>query len=230
MYGSILFVMQIDIKKILLQKWSDKKLGHFYILKCSTTSWIEDFLLATKASLTSPDILFLSPPKDDENKEYQVEDLTVLFNFLNFKPFELPHRFIVINKSHLMGKKLCNKLLKSLEEPPENLTIFFLCPKTCDFLETIESRAIKINIPSLFPPSDSLLEESPPLLKKGSDEKWEEDVVNFLLKKECLSFEDFKRKGDILEQLQVYETSKTMHNSSQERIFSLLRFLKTSSD
>ncbi len=159
-----------DTHNFLLKKWKQKELAHFYIMKSPEDisldafsffeRWIENFLtsilvedpiiLKTKKQINQiiknghPDILFIKP-KSKQNK-YTWENFNDFFSFLNLKKFELSHRFIFISDIHLISEILCNKLLKSLEEPPSQTTIFFLQTKQIPLLPTISGRAVKIKL------------------------------------------------------------------------------------
>lgn len=149
----------IDIKNILCKKFKNGTLGHLYILKTALeydeaghflTEWVNEFIERSLSRPISslqnhPDILYIS---SDEENTYKISDDNIksFFKFVSFRPFELAHRFIIIENAHLISDIVANKFLISFESPPENVTIFILDPLGKKLLPTIQSRAITINI------------------------------------------------------------------------------------
>ena len=161
-----------DLKEILLKKYRQGSLAHFYILKCSSEQispreflfqWISELLAqiisdSQKISLMQAhgrlksghgDILFIT--KEDSSKNYVQEDFEEFFQFQKFTNLELKQRFIVVENAHLISKLISNKLLKVLEEPQKNTSIIFLLPAGNNCLPTINSRAIQLSIPPSNP-------------------------------------------------------------------------------
>ncbi|MFW5888051.1 MAG: hypothetical protein ACOCUH_04565 [Bacteriovoracia bacterium] len=163
----------VDLKQVLLNKWQQKKLAHFYILEPTSNlpqeildqeldRWVIDFLgsmlkevkmlesleIATKKiiNIGNPDVLLIGRDKE-ASKPYLLEEFEEFFRFLNFATFELPHKFVVIYHGGLIDERLSNKLLKSLEEPGKKTTIFLLNNDRQKLLPTISSRAIKLRLP-----------------------------------------------------------------------------------
>jgi len=155
----------------LIDLWAKDKLAHFYIVQPSPTQenpreftreWIQNFLAQTIASeketslesakskleLGLSDILQIS--KEDEFENYSVSDeqFSEFNKFQNYRPLELKQRFITIDDAHSITTILSNKLLKTLEEPAANTTIFLLDPFRKNILPTISSRAIYLRLPS----------------------------------------------------------------------------------
>lgn len=157
------------LKEALLTKYKKGQLSHFYVVSCPLSSheasefletWINDLLAniikiqrenitIEKAQevlkLGHPDIQFINT----ENKSYTLkgEEFDDFFKFLNFNNHSLPRKFIVVWDAYKISEILANKLLKTLEEPPVDTTIFFVDPLKKEVLPTISSRAIHLNIP-----------------------------------------------------------------------------------
>jgi DNA polymerase III delta prime subunit len=93
-------------------------------------------------NLTHSDILIYETFKVDDAKNLQ-EKITL-------KPLEAPNKMIIFECSEL-SKVVQNKLLKTLEEPPEDSFIFFL-NKGATLLPTVLSRLTKISLKT--PPVD----------------------------------------------------------------------------
>lgn len=74
-----------------------------------------------------------------------VDDIRDIVDSLYLTPFELDKRVYIIHGAESMSEICQNKLLKSLEEPPERVC-FVLC--SCGkLLPTVESRCYKIDLP-----------------------------------------------------------------------------------
>ncbi|PIP90351.1 MAG: hypothetical protein COW01_02780 [Bdellovibrionales bacterium CG12_big_fil_rev_8_21_14_0_65_38_15] len=145
----------------LLARYSKRSLGHFYILNSSSEDylkqWSKDFVLSVlfdqnkdanqnerRFNQGHPDLLWLTPEED----HYKIEnkDFDPLFQAMAHKPLELPWKFIFVEKPQTIGSSYANKLLKTLEEPTDHCTIFFLNAGATPLLSTVESRAIKLNL------------------------------------------------------------------------------------
>ncbi len=187
----------IDLTKVLFDKYKNQKLAHFYILKTSTDvkdakasleDWSKNLLIKiisntkninlTTASnilkIGHSDILWIKKIKgkdkyidlDDENPFRE------LFKLQNYNPIELKQYLVIIEDCQDITLKNSNKLLKILEEPFQQTTIFFLNPTSNFLLPTIESRAITLKIS----PSNSE-KVKPQLLGKKRDLKSMIDLI-----------------------------------------------------
>ena len=137
-----------DFDQQLLGLWQQHHLGHFYIFLDPT--WPGDLekgppfvfmrqVLKQDRPSTHPDVLVTAPPAKGH---YTVEDLEAqgLFNFFDLKSFQGGPRFVVIPQADQLSEVILNKLLKTLENPPPQTTIFFLATHE-HFPATILSRA-----------------------------------------------------------------------------------------
>ncbi|MDC0253513.1 hypothetical protein OAK75_01345 [Bacteriovoracales bacterium] len=165
-------MLNTTLEHILMKKFKEGHLAGFYVLKppflignpdLFLETWITDLLskflgthrgVSEKKAMESlsqghPDILFLR--KKDQKATYiwnkQENDFKDFLKFLYFRPFELPHKFIIFTQAHLIPKDISNKLLKSLEDIPEKTTLFFLLPAQKSLLPTISSRALEVTLP-----------------------------------------------------------------------------------
>ncbi|MBF0301029.1 MAG: hypothetical protein HQK51_20135 [Oligoflexia bacterium] len=130
--------------------------------------------------------------KADLLRPYKLCEFDDFFTFLNLKNFQLPHRFIVIEDAHLMAEELANKLLKSLEDTPEHITIFLLRPSEKELIGTIVSRALKIRCS--LPSSDSNKKIKDKIKDKKKDKKKASEAANDQLNK---FLKEFKESGNI---------------------------------
>ena len=75
-----------------------------------------------------------------------VEEASDIIHKINLKAFEAPYKVVVMWLPERMGPPVANKLLKSIEEPPDN-TVFILASEQRDaLLQTILSRTQMIKV------------------------------------------------------------------------------------
>jgi hypothetical protein len=191
-----------------------------------------------------PDILFIRPKSDRKELNYLIEDFADFFSFLELRPFQLKYRFIIVEEIHLINEIISNKLLKALEEPPKNTSIFFLESIPHEHLATLEGRALHISIPSTppvyeFPKLPSSLKEhlncfwqqnrglQSILDSLKHHPEYEQDLKLLLFHLECKRPEGgFEQKEKTLAYMREAQRSKIFHNSPIERHLLLLEALK----
>jgi len=69
-----------------------------------------------------------------------VNSIRTLVEEINKKPFEGDKKVIIIYNAHKMTVQAQNAFLKTIEEPPKNVTILLLCENLEVILDTIKSR------------------------------------------------------------------------------------------
>lgn len=69
-----------------------------------------------------------------------VNSIRTLIEEINKKPYEGDKKVIIIYDAHKMTAQAQNAFLKTIEEPPKNVTIFLLCENLEAILDTIKSR------------------------------------------------------------------------------------------
>ena len=74
------------------------------------------------------------------NKNILVDAIRELEREANFRPFEAPARFFIIDDADKMNDAASNALLKTLEEPPATSYIFLVTSRPDALLPTIRSR------------------------------------------------------------------------------------------
>lgn len=144
------------IQDILESKYTNNKMAHFYIINPSTTDTSSQLLEWTSqliCKLSSikqqqienhQDILLIKSASDV--KQYPLEDINRVFDFTAYRAVELKKKFLIIEDANKLTTLHSNKLLKTFEEPPVEMIIFLLNPKKTNIINTINSRAIKLNI------------------------------------------------------------------------------------
>lgn len=249
------------LHKILNEKWKSKSLGHFYLVEShqdtfdkaqAINQFVQKFLIDVLVSTgktaavaekilkgkSHPDIFYFG---DEQESSYKVEELNEFFSFNELAPFELKHKFIIFHHAHLLTQIVANKLLKVLEEPNKNTTIFLLNPRGHELLPTIRSRAIKLKLPWVEQPIKLSKDEETVRkvlldLKQGRmgvaeameslkncELETDEEILRVILQEKTQGL-DFAHQRKLLEQIQWMKKSDAYHNSLQERVFSLLEF------
>ncbi|HZK09669.1 MAG TPA: hypothetical protein VFD08_01240 [Clostridia bacterium] len=85
-----------------------------------------------------PDFLFI-----EEKTNIGVEEIKRVLQFVVEKPLYGKRKVLIINDAHKMNAQAQNKLLKTLEEPPDFLTFLFVSSAPGRLLDTIRSRVVE---------------------------------------------------------------------------------------
>lgn len=94
---------------------------------------------------THPDIMKL--PEEDGG--LKVEDSAKILNSVNFFGMEQEKKIYILDKFESATLQMQNKLLKVLEEPPENVYFLLMCKQDNGVINPIKSRCKKLYINSL---------------------------------------------------------------------------------
>ena len=131
------------------------KQAHAYLILCSDRIFLKAFLRAAAAAAVCPqggcfrcgtckriwngtfsDVI--SYPK--EREKILVEDISALTEEAYVRPLEGDRKIFLLNDADKMNAAAQNKLLKTLEEPPEHVTIFLGAANEANVLFTVRSR------------------------------------------------------------------------------------------
>lgn len=96
-------------------------------------------------NLNNPDFLLIEP----EENSLKIEQIREMNKKVLEKPIVSNRKVYIINDSEKMTKEAQNSLLKTLEEPPEYITIILISSNDNMFLNTIKSRCVKITFNKL---------------------------------------------------------------------------------
>jgi DNA polymerase-3 subunit delta' len=96
-------------------------------------------------NLNNPDFLLIEP----EENSLKIEQIREMNKKVLEKPIVSNRKVYIINDSEKMTKEAQNSLLKTLEEPPEYITIILISSNDNMFLNTIKSRCVKITFDKL---------------------------------------------------------------------------------
>ncbi len=100
------------------------------------------------AKLQSENLIFIEPDTSLVKPVIKVEAIRGLLESLSLASWH-GARVVVINDAHTMNAQAANTLLKTLEEPFDNVYFFLIGPDVHQFLPTIRSRAQVLQLHSL---------------------------------------------------------------------------------
>lgn len=215
----------------------EESLDHFLFLffkeffsTCeNSSSFIHSVQDEIKLLTHHPDIFLLGDYKTQKQKAFLVEDIERLSHFLEFKPFQSRRKFVVIRDCSKLNHITSNKLLKILEEPQNDTTIFLTNPHLQNVLPTIHSRAIYLRVPNSSSKSERLKNKE---LKNTGRINWETFLD--LVKKSTLSefldiiLKDKKDKIDFKQTMNdflLWESSQFDHHSDAQTKISILEWM-----
>jgi len=103
-----------------------------------------------------PNVSFLAPRGD--GRLHKIDDLRAMQNEIGLKAMEPGPRLFVLEDAHRMQESQANCLLKTLEEPPADVTLVLLTSRPAALLETVLSRCQRVHFrPLPFEPLKALL-------------------------------------------------------------------------
>jgi DNA polymerase-3 subunit delta' len=105
------------------------------------------------AGRNHPDIIYVQHEKPNT---ISVDDIrTQVNNDITIKPYSSRHKIYIIDEAEKMNIQAQNALLKTIEEPPAYAVILLLSNNADNFLPTITSRCVTLNIKAV--PDDKIL-------------------------------------------------------------------------
>ena len=151
------------VAEILLDHYQKKSMAHFYVIKSSScdqtenneknlNTWTHQLfqkILSGKNIQNHADCLVFQDEDQtifSKEKNYTIEEMEQLNQFLQYKPLSLNYKFILMPSAHLVNELVSNHLLKVLEEPPTFAVFLLINHKNTKLLSTIESRAVNLRI------------------------------------------------------------------------------------
>ena len=93
----------------------------------------------------NPDFKIIEP----DGNNIKIDQIRGIIKSIYEKPIVSNNKVYIVNESNLMTKEAQNSLLKTLEEPPEYVTIILVASNDNMFLPTIKSRCTKITFNKL---------------------------------------------------------------------------------
>jgi DNA polymerase-3 subunit delta' len=98
----------------------------------------EDSVCQRVERLSHPDLTWVRPSGAGEMLVRDVDEAVV--QAVARRPFEARRRVFVLERAHAMNDQAANRLLKTLEEPPDYVVLVLLTDRPGELLETIRSR------------------------------------------------------------------------------------------
>lgn len=154
--------MSLDqTQKILTRKLIQDKLSHLLLIQGNDHqsdqlfSWTQDIVQEYFFNLTqkntsienNADVLIISTEKYLQKKFYDKKIIEEISHFLSHKSLVGNKKFIIIDDLRYLSEIHMNKLLKTFEEPPIEMSLFLLNPKGVKAIQTVKSRAVLIHFP-----------------------------------------------------------------------------------
>lgn len=158
-----MFLKNIEyFKKLILEK----KIFHSYLFNIKVDFFKVNFIYKLSKSLIFDDAKYLECEnidiknelnnnidflliEEDESKKILSEKFLDINDFVTSKPYLYKNKVILIKNIESMSENLQNKLLKLIEEPPNNLYILMISENTSNVIDTIFSRIIEIKLEDL---------------------------------------------------------------------------------
>lgn len=98
-------------------------------------------------NMNNPDVIYITHEKPTV---IGIDEIRSQLNYtVDIKPYKAQHKLYIIDDAQLIGPQGQNALLKTIEEPPEFVTVLFLTTNLSSFLPTILSRCVKIEMKAL---------------------------------------------------------------------------------
>ena len=126
-------------KKIIAKEFAKKILCLEQLNNCKCKSCIEF------DSNNNPDFQLIEP---NEGK-VRIEQIREMQRKVSEKPIISNKKVYIINNADTMTTEAQNCLLKTLEEPPEYITIILICSNEDNLLSTIKSRCTRMHFDSI---------------------------------------------------------------------------------
>lgn len=147
-------ISKLLLAKMLKKRCEDGNLSHAYLFispdeeyLVGFCNWFASEILKNKVkveSRTHPDLVSI-----DENKLISVEMVTPIVSDVYMTPYEAEYKVYLIKDASVMTDEAQNKLLKTIEEPPEKVIIILGASSANTLLTTILSRVAKFNLEPL---------------------------------------------------------------------------------
>ena len=128
----------------------------FPCCRCNSCHWFEqgshpDFRLVQPDALSDSEDITEKESGKKPSREISVDQIRALSSFANLSAHRGGYRIVLVHPAESMNNNSANALLKTLEEPTENLLFILVTHKPQQLLPTILSRclSVTVNTPSL---------------------------------------------------------------------------------
>jgi len=232
-----------NLQKLLYTKYLNGNLASVYMAKYDSQSidpevWVKEYLTQFSLLEDHPDVLKIN--KTEKENEYKVDSVSIknFLKFLNYRPIQLKKKFIFLFDAQDLSVIVSNKLLKIFEELGRDFCLILMVPNNAQLLPTVESRAIKLQIPGLpnnlnnqnqtdFSAIKTPMDLINALKTQGGVSNYEEKkfielaIDKILNSAAPTSLESYQEIDSLLKKLQSYEISASFNNSKLSRLTTL---------
>jgi hypothetical protein len=222
-----------SLNEVLKKRYENNSLASLYILRYDSKltnpeDWAQEFLaLFTTVKNDHPDVLNIKRSEDEKDYKVDGHQWNAFQSFIQYRPIILKNKFVFIYDAHRITEILSNKLLKTFEDSPKQLTIFLFLKDQRPLLPTILSRAIsiKINIqknPILQKNLGPLLSPSKIIEEIKSREEGEAQFISSVIDSRLENNPTFTQLENCLSSLKSFQKSAEFNNSQSSRIALIL--------
>lgn len=222
-----------SINTVLKKRYENNSLASLYIVRfdSKTTNpdqWTQEFLNQfTTVKNDHPDVLFIK--RNEDEKDYKVEgpQWANFQTFIQYRPYILKNKFVFIYDAHRITDILSNKLLKTFEDSPKQLTIFLFLKDQQTLLPTILSRAIGLSIHGQKSPLpqkafEELATPNKIIEEIKSIEDGEAQFIDSVINKRLENTHNFLEAEACLRLLKNFQKSSEYNNAQSSRIALIL--------
>jgi DNA polymerase III delta prime subunit len=222
-----------SLHDVLKKRYESNSLASLYIIRYDSKftnpeDWAQEFLsLITTVKNDHPDVLNIKRSEDEKDYKVDGHQWNAFQSFIQYRPYILKNKFVFIYDAHRITEILSNKLLKTFEDSPKQLTIFLFLKDQRPLLPTILSRAIslKINIQK----TPLVQKNLGPLLNPGkiideikSLEEGESQFISSVIDQRLENNPTFSQIENCLNSLKSFQKSAEYNNSQASRIALIL--------
>lgn len=222
-----------SLNQVLKKRYEDRRLASLYILRYNSKhtnpcEWAQEFLAQmTVVKNDHPDVLTIK--RNEDENDYRVDGVqwAQLQRFIQFRPIKLKNKFVFIYDAHRISDILSNKLLKTFEDSPKELTIFLFLKDQQTLLPTILSRAISLQIHAEKGPvashNFSTLKNPTKIIEEiKSLDEGESVFISSVIDEVLHNSPHFEQVSELLESIEAFEKYAEFNNSQASRIALIL--------
>lgn len=222
-----------SLNTVLKKRYEECRLANLYILRYNSKftnpdDWIQEFLSQiTVVKNDHPDVLVIK--RNDDENDYRVDGAqwAQLQIFIQYRPIKLKNKFVFIYDAHRISDVLSNKLLKTFEDSPKELTIFLFLKDQQTLLPTILSRAISLQIHAeksiVAPYHFSTLNNPTKIIEEiKSLDDGEAVFISSVIDEVLQNSPSFEQTNKLLQSIESFEKYAKFNNSQSSRIALIL--------
>lgn len=223
-----------SLNAVLKKRYEDRCLASLYILRYDSKytnpdDWAQEFLTQiTTVKNDHPDVLTIKRSEDENDYKVDGAQWAQLQTFIQYRPIKLKNKFVFISDAHRISDVLSNKLLKTFEDSPKELTIFLFLKDQQTLLPTILSRAISLQIHAakekvLTPHHFSTFKNPTKLIEEiKSLDEGESLFVSSVIDEVLNNSPTLEQVSELLKSIESFEKYAKFNNSQASRIALIL--------